>query len=428
MPTGDGLLARLHPPLGILSTGQARAVAQGARRFGNGHLDLTARANLQIRGVTEATRVRLARHLEAVGLGDVRADGGPQRLTLTGPFAGHDPDDMIDVPALARAIEAVGRDVAGLPAKILVVVGGRPGVALPEADLYAVARDAGKVGIAAASHCGMQDLMTCTERDAPGLVGALLAAFSRTGQRRMRDLPQDTQREMVHAIGLTKRLLVPASAQAAGCSAIITGEVPFAPPAGLLRVGPDRQALALDAPFGRCTANALDRVAAAAEAIGAEEIRLSPARGFVLLAPAGVAAAAVLASLAADFIVARDDPRRRIEACTGAPGCASGSTPTLADAARLAGPFRPFAAQGRVLHVSGCAKGCARPGQADLTLVGRNGLYGANIGGGPGDEPAIDLPIEAVLKRLGRAEIVGLAAAFAPDIAEPEDERDGTPA
>ena len=46
MPTGDGLLARVHPPLGILTPAQARAVAEGARRFGNGHIDVTARANL----------------------------------------------------------------------------------------------------------------------------------------------------------------------------------------------------------------------------------------------------------------------------------------------------------------------------------------------------------------------------------------------
>ncbi len=59
MPTGDGLLARIHPPLGILTLAQARAVAEGARRYGNGHLDLTARANLQIRGVSEATTAPL---------------------------------------------------------------------------------------------------------------------------------------------------------------------------------------------------------------------------------------------------------------------------------------------------------------------------------------------------------------------------------
>jgi precorrin-3B synthase len=193
----------------------------------------------------------------------------------------------------------------------------------------------------------------------------------------------------------------------------------FAPSAGL-RTQAGLQILAIDAPFGRCAADALDRITAAAETIGADEIRLSPTRGFVLLATAGALAATVLADLAADFIVASDDPRRRIDACTGAPGCASGSTPTLADAARLAEVFRPLAMAGSSAHVSGCAKGCARPGPADVTLVGREGVYGAVIGGAPSDEPTINLPIEAVLERLGRAESVGLAAAFAPETARSE--------
>ena len=61
MPTGDGLLARVHPPLGRLTPAQARAVAPGARRFGNGHVDVTARANLQIRGVTRGDPLRSRR-------------------------------------------------------------------------------------------------------------------------------------------------------------------------------------------------------------------------------------------------------------------------------------------------------------------------------------------------------------------------------
>ncbi len=155
----------------------------------------------------------------------------------------------------------------------------------------------------------------------------------------------------------------------------------------------------------------------AAEALGAETIRLSPNRGFVLIASRSGWPQRRLAASPTRSSSRPDDPRRAIDACTGRPGCASGSTPTLADAARLAGAFGTLAEQGASAHVSGCAKGCARPGPADLTLVGRNGLYGVVIGGGPGDEPAMDLPIEAVLERLGRANTVGLAAAFAPETA-----------
>ncbi|WP_419539877.1 precorrin-3B synthase [Methylobacterium oryzae] len=421
MPTGDGLLARVHPPLGILTLDQARAVAEGARRFGNRHLDLTARANLQIRGVSEATRAPLAAWLAARGLGDVRADGGPQRLTLTSPLAGRDPDETIDVPALARAIETAGLAIPGLPAKTLVAVEGRPGRALPEADLCVVAEGPGRVAITVAQGETQRRLLTCAEDAAPGHVAALLGAFARTGRRRMRDLSDVELSALAEAL--------PSGETRAGPAQAYQGFAPEqepARPAG----GHDLRSVAVDAPFGRCTADALDRIAATAAAIGSDEIRLSPTRGFVLLVPATASdvAAAAAAALAAEFIVVPDDPRRAIAACTGAPGCASGSTPTLADAARLAAAFAPLVASGRAAHVSGCAKGCARPGPADLTLVGRGGLYGVVIGGAPGDEPAMDLPIEAVLERLGRAEIDGLSAAFAPETAPSECGRTRRPA
>ncbi|MGU3463792.1 precorrin-3B synthase [Methylobacterium sp. C33D] len=419
MPTGDGLLARVHPPLGILTLDQARAVAEGARLFGNGHLDLTARANLQIRGVSEATRAPLAAWLAGRGLGDVRADGGPQRLTLTSPLAGHDPDETIDVPALAGAIETAGLAIPGLPAKTLVVVEGRPGRAVPEADLCVAAEAPGRVAIAVGQGETPRTLLTCEEDAAPGLVAALLGAFARTGRRRMRDLSDDELTALTEAPPSGKSPVEPVQAHRA-----VARERGPARPAGAR----DLRSVAVDAPFGRCTADALDRIAAAAAALGANEIRLSPTRGFVMLVPTANSDPAVTAALAAEFIVVPDDPRRAIAACTGAPGCASGSTPTLADAARLADAFAALAASGRAAHVSGCAKGCARPGPADLTLVGRSGLYGVVIGGAPGDEPAMDLPIEAVLERLGRAEIDGLSAAFAPETASSECGRTRRPA
>ncbi|MCJ2133959.1 precorrin-3B synthase [Methylobacterium sp. J-026] len=425
MPTGDGLLARVHPPLGVLTLAQASAVAQGARLFGNGHLDLTARANIQIRGVTEATGAALSDRLAATGLGDVRTDGGPQRLTLTSPLAGHDPDAWIDGPAVARAIEAAGRAIPGLPAKTLVAIADHPGVAMPEADCCLTARGLGAIAITLSAGVGQRDLGLCTEGEAPGRVGALLSAFVRTGRRRMRDLTEDELTAVVEAMPASGAAGIDISVRQGG-DGVSSTPAPFAPAAGL-HARPDLQILAIEAPFGRCTADALDRVVAAAETLGVDTIRLSPTRGMVLLAAPGAPAAAVLADLAAAFVVATDDPRRHVDACTGAPGCASGSTPTLADAARVAELFRPLAARGHVAHVSGCAKGCARPGSADLTLIARAGLYGAVLGGAPSDEPRIHLPIEAVLDRLGRAKTVGLSAAFAPDIAQTGYGGDGRP-
>ncbi|WP_238182808.1 hypothetical protein [Methylobacterium trifolii] len=121
------------------------------------------------------------------------------------------------------------------------------------------------------------------------------------------------------------------------------------------------------------------------------------------------------AALSAEFITTRDDPRRAVAACPGAPACASGSTPVPEDAARLAEAFRPFAARGLKAHVSGCAKGCAHPARADLTLVGHEGRYGFVLSGSPGDPPAAHLTFETVLERVRSPEFTSLAEAFQPE-------------
>jgi len=60
------------------------------------------------------------------------------------------------------------------------------------------------------------------------------------------------------------------------------------------------------------------------------------------------------------------DPRLQITACTGAPGCSQSLQPTRDLARRLAAQVP----MGQHLHVSGCAKGCAHPKAAAVTLVG----------------------------------------------------------
>ncbi|KQO70068.1 hypothetical protein [Methylobacterium sp. Leaf88] len=414
MPTGDGLLARVHPPLGRLTPAQARAVAAGARRFGNGHVDVTARANLQIRGVTEGTRCDLAEALAAIGLGDVRHDGGPQRLTLTPPLAGLEPEA---VPALAQAIEAIGRVIPGLPPKSLVAVeAATHGISLgsAEADLHAVVTRAGF----ALRLAGDAAWWRLPDGAAPTIIEAALRLLAASGQRRMRDVPAAARAETLARFGL-QRIAGPAESAALspGLLALPPLSLPdsesrrFSPPRAEGRV-----ALLVDAPFGRCTADALDSLAETAEASGAADLRLSPTRGLLLVcADAAVAEAARETLAGAGFLTWADDPRRAVAACPGAPACASGSTPTLHDAARLAEAFRPFAARGLRAHVSGCPKGCAHPGAADLTLVGRDGWYDVVLSGRPDALPATRLPFEAALERVRRADSAHSLARIFPE-------------
>ena len=54
MASGDGLILRVRPQCARLTAAQALGLCAAAERHGSGILELTSRANLQIRGVTQA--------------------------------------------------------------------------------------------------------------------------------------------------------------------------------------------------------------------------------------------------------------------------------------------------------------------------------------------------------------------------------------
>ena len=75
------------------------------------------------------------------------------------------------------------------------------------------------------------------------------------------------------------------------------------------------------------------------------------------------------AAEALGFIVRTDDPRRHVVACAGAPICASAHIAARAIAPRVAAAA-PRIDGSFTIHISGCAKGCAHPAPAALTVVG----------------------------------------------------------
>jgi precorrin-3B synthase len=86
------------------------------------------------------------------------------------------------------------------------------------------------------------------------------------------------------------------------------------------------------------------------------------------------------------FIVRADDPRRRVIACAGAPVCASAHI-----ASRALAPL--IAAQTEcVIHISGCAKGCAHAAPAALTIVGTTDGCALVANGSARDAPFAIVP------------------------------------
>ncbi len=429
METGDGWLVRLHPPGAQLTPAQLRRIAALAAQHGNGLIEISARGNMQLRGVTADSHPELVATLLAERLVDEHEGDGPQRLTLVSPLAclprhceersdeaiqgassasGLDcfaslamtrsrvqppsspagSSDLIDALALAAAIEARGREVAGLPAKFAVIVDGG-GVCSLEAfagDIRIVATAPGRVVIALADRLWFGPV---AEGEAAAAVAQSMIRFAaRRAQapdaiRRMGDLA-------------TTEL-------AALCDPPLTEPPPQRPAprrAGLFAVRASHAAL-IGLPFGRADAASLDRLARAAETLGCPEIRLSPWRGLAFRGLSEADATTLLESAAADGLITRDDdPRLSVQACAGAPACSRAEAPAMVDAAALAATLAPDLAGGLTLHVSGCVKSCARPAASDLTLVGEGGHYRIVIGGAARDSTVATLDLSALLTRL----------------------------
>ncbi|MGP9819532.1 precorrin-3B synthase [Salinarimonas sp. NSM] len=446
METGDGLLVRVHPPGGVLSAAQAQGLADTAEACGSGLLDVTARGNLQIRGVSETTHAAVLERLSAIGL--LEGDGaGPYRLTLVSPLSGIDPAAAFDSAALAAEIEArIGDVAADLPAKFYVAVDDGGTLRLePGADVW-VAAAAGGVAIGLAAGDGYVWHGPVPLADAAGAVAGIVSAFAhdRGDARRMRDLAKPARETLTRKVA--------ALAPGATLSPLPRGEgsgvwgvqddgnadaAPYQPPRPSTPVEPGPTphtpspsprgrgervagfigacALLLALPFGRATAAQLRLAAGWAEAHGAGEVRLSVTRGILIPHLASGAAERIArAAENAGFVTNPADPRLALVACPGTPACARGNTAAPRDALALVNDMKPLAAAGARIHLSACPKGCAHPRAADLTLVGRpDGRYDVIPGGAAGDAPMIALPLHAIAAVLRRtSDPRGLAAAF----------------
>lgn len=352
MRTGDGLLARIRIAGGRVTPDQLAAIGVLAAQHGNGLVEITARGNLQVRGLTPASAVPFARAVEAL----LPIERG--LVVETPPLAGDDPSEIDDPRPVAAAIRDWSVSLeARLGPKVTVIVDGNGQLRLSalKADIRVVAH-AADLWMVSIGNCTNEPVDTTT---ALGLVRQALEQIARLG-------PDARATDLVAVGPRPQKLsrLDDAEVSSVGTFALhqcsITG---------------------IAMPFGSVDAVTLVALSEAAAHHGIGQLRLAPHHALLAMdAPAAfLADAAVLG-----FITAADDPRLRISACIGSEGCASGYIPARSVAARLA----VHLSDATSLHVSGCSKGCAHPRRADLTLVGRPDGYGLVIGGRAGDTPA----------------------------------------
>ena len=144
MESGDGLLMRAKIVGSKLSLTQASEIAAIALDCGNGRIDLSQRAQLQIRGVSETTLAAAQARLKSIGLLAPDAATESRLNIVASPLAGSASFDANEIAArLARAI-AEDQALKALPGKFLFLVddGSAPGLRDVDADIRLEARGA----------------------------------------------------------------------------------------------------------------------------------------------------------------------------------------------------------------------------------------------------------------------------------------------
>jgi ferredoxin-nitrite reductase len=96
-PVKDAFMARLRIPGGVLRTYQLRELAHIAQELTTGYVQITTRANLQLRLIQPKDAAEVLRRVQSVGL-HTRGAGADNIRNLTmNPTAGIDPIELIDV-------------------------------------------------------------------------------------------------------------------------------------------------------------------------------------------------------------------------------------------------------------------------------------------------------------------------------------------
>jgi len=126
-PNKEAFMARLRIPGGLLKTFQLRELADIARELTSGYVQLTTRANLQMRLIQPKDAPEVLRRIQSVGLHTRGAGADNIRNLTANPTAGIDLHELIDVMPFCLELAQIiinDRSFYDLPRKFNVAFDG----------------------------------------------------------------------------------------------------------------------------------------------------------------------------------------------------------------------------------------------------------------------------------------------------------------
>jgi ferredoxin-nitrite reductase len=402
-PVHESMMCRMRMPGGILRAYQAEAVAAAAEAYGGGYVDITTRANLQIREIPGKHMAALLTDLHEAGI-IPRGSGADNIRNVTGnPTCGIDAGEFFDVLPLCRQLHhhiLHDRSLYGLPRKFNVAFdGGNSISALEDTNdigLKAVRVDAERSAangiaegvyfrVALGGITGHGDLARDTglllqPEECIPVISAMIRVYIMNGDRGNRKRAR--LKYVLDSWGFGKFLDETQKLLPFPLRRLPESECRFAAPvdkSGHLGIHPQRQPglryLGVDVPVGRLSVPQLRGLAALSTAFGSGTLRLTVWQNLLISdIPADRLHAAVRALGELGLTHEPDPIQAGLVACTGAEGCKFGMGPTkstaLAISSHLRGLRHRLALDAPVnIHLTGCPHSCAQHFIGDIGLI-----------------------------------------------------------
>jgi precorrin-3B synthase len=343
----DGGLARIRVPGGALTAAQWRAVADAAADLGDGGLELTSRANLQVRGLPAGAETELAARLSTAGLLPSITHERVRNIVAS-PLSGRDGRGVLDVRPLVAALDrALCADpaLAELPGRFLFALDDGRG------DVAGLGADVGLRGRTLLLAGRDSGLRVAPDEAVPALLAAAHAFLALRGEHWRLS-------EMDDGVALVAARLDAVPPPAPPARPVAHG------PIGVIPQTDGRLAVAAVAPLGRLTRTQVEVLC------GAPEVVLTPWRSVVLPDLPDLALLSMLESAGLPT-----DPESSwvgVTACAGSTGCAKSTADVRADAlAHHSGQPSPALP----VHWIGCPRACGSPAGDHVLMLATDDGY-----------------------------------------------------
>ncbi len=340
----DGALVRVRLPGGMITTAQLAALSSVSSRFGSETLELTARGNVQVRGITDVTAVA-----EAVAKAGLLPSATHERVRniVASPLSGRS-GGRADVRAWVGELDAA---ICAKPR--LAELGGRFWFSLDDgrADVSGQGADVG-VHVLPDGCALLLAGRDTGVRLAAGQVVEMLIGIAE------RFVAIHGKAWRIQELDDIRALLPDVEPGGATFPAVTK------PPVGWIDQDDGRVTLGAAIPLGVLPAHVADYLAA----VGAPLV-ITPWRSVLVCDLSEEVADVTLRVLAPlGLVFDENSPWLNVSACTGSPGCAHSAADVRAHAERSLDPDYPVHR-----HFVGCERACGNPHAGEVLLATGDG-------------------------------------------------------